>query len=238
MPVERSPLKDPNSTMNVEAKIDNLLTTMIDQFTQVKQANEAINGSIKQLQESVNQLKTTQDTILNRLSAVEDIATNLTGVQEGVQNQLKLIDNEAKEQYQKLVRMSNIVLMGIPETDAGLLLANQLLALLHSEWKGPVIDRRIGEKKSSQNQPRPLRVPVKHSLMRDEIIGHCSSLKGKDEYKGISVRRDLTKKEQQEWKAQGEVRRSQRKRKGATDPSQGSSDQKRNKTNNEENMEI
>lgn len=232
MTTPRSPYKSHTSTNQGPVTLDHLYSTMVANFTQIRNSQSV-------LQSSVDQLKATQESILQRLGNVEALTESLSTSQSELNGEVKALKDDAREQYQKLLRMSNIILMGVPETDAGLQLANNLLNFLHSEWKGPIVDRRVGDPTQNQGKPRPLRIPVKHSLMRDEIIFNCSKLKGKAEFAGISVRRDLTKKEQLEWRNQGELRRSQRKRKSNSGNSQDPNERTRKQAKGtDDNMEI
>jgi len=65
-------------------------------------------------------------------------------------------------------------------------------------WTGAVINNRIGV--ANTKAVRPLRIELPNVNIKKEALGNCRNLKEMAVFKHISVRKDLIKKEQEEWK--------------------------------------
>ncbi|OXA38452.1 hypothetical protein Fcan01_26846 [Folsomia candida] len=95
---------------------------------------------------------------------------------------LQEVREEFIEQKQRLIRMC-IILMGVPESTEGLNVAAQLMKTIVPGWVGPLQENRIVEQKS-------------------QALKNCSKLTDRTEFKTISVRKDLRREEQAQWKEQ------------------------------------
>lgn len=129
----------------------------------------------------------------------DQIEFQVKNMGESVQQEFKSVRDQMNEMSQRTIRMSNIVMMGVEENSAGLALAKRIMTLILPSWDGIITDRRIGQPNPSKPRPRPLRIALSNSLLRTEALNNCNKLKGMDEFKSISVQKDLTRKEQAEW---------------------------------------
>ncbi|OXA60522.1 hypothetical protein Fcan01_05536 [Folsomia candida] len=144
-------------------------------------------------------LEQRQDKIEERIDTVaSDLQCEITAVRE-----------EIKEQSRRMHKIMNIVLMGVPETCDGIKTAENIMKVILPSWKGPIPDVRVGDpNRPNKSHPRPLRITCSSAQDKATALKNCILLKGRDEFKTISVRRDLTKQQQQEWKTQAANRMS------------------------------
>lgn len=168
----------------------------------VNKANDKLLEEVRSLTQEVSKIKAKTDNLEKRIDGVEaDVVREMAAVRE-----------ELKEQQQRVIRMSNLVLMGVPESGEGLKLAVKLMGVIYPTWTGPLIDNRIGV--PNKKGPRPLRIPLPSASERAKALRECVKLKDHREFDKISVRRDLTKIQQQEIQLRSPVgTRSAKKRK-------------------------
>src|SRR5581483_1029458 len=101
---------------------------------------------------------------------------------------------EIVEQKRRIMRLPNLIMMGVPESEEGFLLAEEVLKVIYPEWSGKVKDFRIG--KQNGTTMRPLRITFPNSMERNQALKGCKNLKHHPHLSKISVRKDLTKEEQ------------------------------------------
>jgi len=108
---------------------------------------------------------------------------------------------EFMEQRDRLIRLNNLVIYGVPESSDGLSLATDLMKILLPSFNGPVVDVRLGPKPmnpAATTRPRPLRIALNSANEQIIALKNRRKLKGMDIFKGISLNQDLTKKQQEE----------------------------------------
>jgi hypothetical protein len=171
----------------------------------------AVNAAFQQCSikifEKLETLLSKVDQLEKRQDHVEEYVNNMTN---SITSEFAAVRAEIQEEKQRIIRMSNLVLMGVPESAEGLVLAKELMQLLHPTWGGQILDRRIGQPNPSNPNPRPLRVPLQSAAVRDLFLGSCHLLKNNQKFSKISVRKDLTKAQQKVWQDNAPVRRSGR----------------------------
>ncbi len=151
-------------------------------------------------------LQSNQINLNERVSALEGADADLDR-----EKLLKDVRDEFQEQRQKIIRLNNIVLMGVEESADGVKLAEELLKLIVPNWVGPLVEIRVGD--PAGKLPRPIRVSLSNLLQKTATLKNCKQLKNRAEFNKISVRKDLTKKEQAEWREKAKDRAGGRKRK-------------------------
>lgn len=151
-------------------------------------------------------LQSNQINLNERVSALEGADADLDR-----EKLLKDVRDEFQEQRQKIIRLNNIVLMGVEESANGVKLAEELLKLIVPNWVGPLVEIRVGD--PAGKLPRPIRVSLSNLLQKTATLKNCKQLKNRAEFNKISVRKDLTKKEQAEWREKAKDRAGGRKRK-------------------------
>lgn len=150
----------------------------------------------------ISSLKAVQESMQQRLSSVEESLVNSNDVNK--EQLMQEVRVEMQEQRQKIIRLCNLVLMGVPESNEGIQKAEELLKLIVPNWVGPLTNIRIGE--AAGKHPRPIRVTLSTVQQKNATMKNRSMLKDRPDFKTISVRNDLTKKEQGEWKEHAKQR--------------------------------
>lgn len=139
--------------------------------------------------DKVERVEKRQDVLEKKVDAMES----------GVKQDLLSLREEIHEQKRRILRMSNIVMMGVPETAAGLQAAKQILSVIAPARNHTLHDTRIGD--PNGRKPRPLRIVFPSAAEKSAALNNRKLLAGREEFRSISVRKDLTHKEQEEWKA-------------------------------------
>jgi len=134
-----------------------------------------------------------------------------------------------QEKIDRLRRQNNLVIMGIEENSSEV---NTLASLFSIIWpQGSFENRytRVGPQIENAAHPRPIRVEIPSFLEKKQIISNCRKLKGVTTLKGISVKNDMTKTQQQEHK--------ERMKKKKLEPTAIETRSKTQKRKNEDNSE-
>lgn len=208
-------------------KGDQTVTVELLGKTVEKAVNDAVaanfsslsSGVLAEMQRIVDKVSILE----KRQDSLEERVNNLDGQ---VWNEVQALREEIKEERRKIIRLPNIVLMGVPESQEGLEKAKQILAIIAPTFTAPLLDKRIGD--ANGKKPRPLRVSLATANDKQAALRNCKKLKGLKQFESVSVRKDLTKAEQKQWreKFSGDkrvTRREKRKQDGMDD-----SDDRRN----------
>lgn len=157
-----------------------------------------------------------------KISSIVDKVADLEKRQDKIESRIDTVANEMHveiatvreeihEQSRRMHKIMNIVMMGVPESEEGIKAAHSIMKIIVPSWCDEIPDIRIGDpNRPNQSIPRPLRITCRSAQGKISALKNCTLLKGLDQYKTISVRKDLTKQQQAEWKAQAVERQSRR----------------------------
>lgn len=191
------------TTMGNNGEVADLLTVqkVINESLDQRLAtyHEQVMQSIGQVVGRVTELERRQDIVEKTVEQMD----------EAVRTEFQAVREEIKEQKNRIIRMTNAVMMGVEESSEGLNLAQDLLNIIAPGVIPKVVDTRVGHPEAKK--PRPLRVHFPSSQARDAALASCAKLKDDKRFQGISVRKDLTKSQQQEYKVKAVVRNNDRK---------------------------
>ncbi|OXA62828.1 hypothetical protein Fcan01_00211 [Folsomia candida] len=93
-----------------------------------------------------------------------------------VHSEFSAVREEIQEQKRRIIRMSNIVMMGVPETTAELQIAKDIVKIIAPGFSGAIVDNRIGD--SSGRKPRPLRISFHSAAEKNAALSMCKKLAG------------------------------------------------------------
>jgi len=191
-----------NEPVTLERKLDMI-------WNEVTKTNSLMEGYLKRLEDIENKC----EDLNKRVCEIEneEYATT-TEVQQKIKQSSSEIAQEIKEQCDRVRRENNIILMGITESDQSTAIIDKLLSLIVSNPSHILLKERIGKFSSSQKYPRPVRVVLPSSLIKQATLRNCKILKGIPEFAKVSVQKDLTKIQQLERASPAETR-SRKKRK-------------------------
>ena len=114
---------------------------------------------------------------------------------------------EISEERDRRSRASNIIVHGVKEdreeeeestSRNDKMFVSNLLGALEEKEKQPMFIGRIGKKVADKN--RPIKVALKNESEKKAIFKKLRLLKGKDEFKGVSVAEDYTESERKVFK--------------------------------------
>jgi outer membrane murein-binding lipoprotein Lpp len=175
----------------------------------VYEIKESLGGKIDNLVVKVQQLESRQD---NLEQSVKELESNVHG-------ELVAVREEIFEQKRRIMKMTNIVLMGVPESLEGMGMAQKVMKIIAPLFVMPLNENRVGD--TTARKPRPLRLSFSSVKEKNEALKSCPKLKTHPELKHISVQRDLTKTEQNEWRSNA-TRRAKKRKNSGTDGGGGS----------------
>jgi hypothetical protein len=191
-------------------------TTIIDSIQAVTERFDVLESRVA----DISTRQTEMDSKLRTLNQRVDDSKAQVAVD--IEEQLRDLREEVQEERRKLIRLCNVVLFGVPETNEGLEVATKMISVLLPDWKGQIEDDRIGAPDAVK--PRPLRVKLDNHHQKRKALSSKRKLKTFPEFKGISVQPDMTKTEQKNSKEKlakfksSQPVKNQSKRKASTQP--------------------
>lgn len=164
------------------------LRELMDSMTQMHNKMDSFKTEMTGLANKVQALEESNEKMDSRVSSLESKANNQSNV---------------KEELERMKRASNLMLFGVPETEDGVALAENLLRLLLPSHVGPFLMRRQESKANASKRPGPLKVMLSNYEERRIALSNKTKLNGMDCYRGISVQPDRTKQQREDSKATG-----------------------------------
>jgi hypothetical protein len=106
------------------------------------------------------------------------------------------LKEQLHEEKDRLRRANNILIMGLPENDSGLRLANNLMKVLLPTITVTILDQRVGIQ--IPNNTRPVRIHLSNAADVRSALNKSKKIKGNPTFGNISVRKDVTKKQRED----------------------------------------
>lgn len=154
----------------------------------------------------LDELKKSNNDILERLDKVEkekdELKSNHSVIQEQVKTlrtdmgqHLDQLDGKIDEEINRLRRINNIIVMGLPEGEDGVRLAEELMQIILPNSTIEIKDERLGRDLNAE-KPRPMRIRLSNEVEKQTALNNCKKLKGLHNFNKVSVKKDLTKMQQ------------------------------------------
>jgi len=192
-----------NCIKTMDAKIDSAMVLM----TKLEATCQGLDKRLTRIEQNDTEM-TTQLTNLEENH--KTIQSQVNEIENNVTNISKAIATEVNEQLNIYKRRLNIVIMGVKENCNEASFLNDLFKII---WPGNQLDEwsRIGEKVDGVlTRPRPIRIAIPSVAEKRTIFKNCKLLKNLDQFKGVSIQYDRTKKQQEEMKKTYQLRSSTR----------------------------
>jgi len=168
----------------------------------IEASNHDVMRAIKQMDNKLDSVAAKLDALEvqytdldNRVCALEQTTQSTQHDVTDIRNELDIAVNTIREENDRNRRKNNIIVMGIQESNNSDSTITDLLRLIapnHTDAS----HERVGKPDSSKN--RPVRIMLPNSIIKRDALKNCFKLHNNDTFKGISVRPDLTKKQQLE----------------------------------------
>jgi hypothetical protein len=172
------------STMEVKAQIEDMrnstnqnFQTMMGRMGELEKAIVESNFKIHLLENDVSGIRREIDDVKS------SVITSLTDLEE-----------KMREEQLKIMKQCNLIFMGIPEDNSATDTVEKILTILLPGSKRIIADNRLGHPDTSK-KPRPMRVTMSSLDERRLALRNCKKLKDHPEYKKISVKPDLTRRQ-------------------------------------------
>lgn len=179
-----------NSVTPVDENLVKMIATavkgeLIGNFDGVNKGIDEVKSSIPVLQQDYVKLKDDQTKLQQDLN---DLRNKVSSE----------IAEECRVHFQRQLRKMNLVIMGLTEELS--IERSVLSSLFNAILPGYHLNQytRIGQQNMDSNSVRPVRVIMDSAVTVSQVLSNCKKLKGLDEFKNISVRRDLTRIQQHE----------------------------------------
>ena len=201
-------LKDEIRGGRKESKMENM-----ELKKDLKDSNDNLRKHLNELKDNLTKdLKEVKDSIskaLARLDSVEAeqnrLKDRISSLEEssGVKVSKVVRDlNEARDKLQEDIERlrcsSNLILFNVEESEDGDKLASDLLSVILPNHAGGFPMIRIPPQRSPDSDPtsrRPLKVTLNNAGEKVIALRNCKLLKGLDQFRGISVKPDQTRKQ-------------------------------------------
>lgn len=179
----------------IDRASDNTVNIVKAEISEVKSKLTSLDAKIAQLGSRLDNIEQEQLRVNSRLLRIEKDSSETKKSLSTTKTQLQ---NELKEEIAQLKCASNLIMYNVPESPEGVKIAMNLLAIILPERVGSFPMIRINQQEaqvnhSSQTRPRLLKIILNNVAERNIALKNCKLLKGKDEFKGISVKPDQTK---------------------------------------------
>jgi hypothetical protein len=219
MVVQRSPqrqltrFQNPVSTMNEDgtmANNENSNSITLDTIAQmIKDQGEGVKKSIDEVRNSMDnaimqlstRIKGVEAAITTQRCRTDALQKDVLGLRDDLQavrstihTSVTEMEDVIREGQLRFAKQCNLVFMGVPEDEQALSVVSDMLRIISPDNKISIENNRLGNQGSSRN-PRPLRVTFPSVEERRAALRNCKKLKGHTEFKGISVKPDLTKRQ-------------------------------------------
>ncbi|OXA42545.1 hypothetical protein Fcan01_22750 [Folsomia candida] len=166
--------------------LDLIYKTMLKQFKDVKDTQSHIMKRLDNMEAEKEKL------VENQIAMQE----SLTSFQNEVKSDFQKFEEKYDEEIRKIRKLNNLVVMGIPETNDGQKLLTDLLKIIYpTSYTSLKLDERIGQLTTSSL--RPVRLRFSSATERQLALDNCKNLKGLVQFDKISVKKDLTRKQQE-----------------------------------------
>lgn len=175
--------------------------TLTDLMATMKENTEKLTANtnaVNSFMEYVKGLENRVTDVESRVSTLEKKNDENCSKDE-LKKAVKDLKDEFSEQQKRASKRNNAIVFGIPETEAGQQLLQNLLNILIPGESHKMNSERLGDPtKPGKNpaQPRPLRLFLSNYALKRKLFSNLKNLKGIDEFKRVSVDKDLTKAEQ------------------------------------------
>jgi len=168
-------------------------TTMECRFDKVDERITDVEKQIKSQALQIQSIEKEQESLRDEL---EQQRQQIQVIHEDTRAAMDDLEEKFKEEHLRIANKTNIILMGVPETDDGLKKAKQLMTIIMPTNTPTVTNYRLG--KQSRKGPRPLRISLSSEAERRKALSNCHLLKDNPDLAGVSVKPQLTRKQRLE----------------------------------------
>jgi len=158
---------------------------------------DSFKKDIAEIQSKLTKVEDEQKNLSKRVSSVEFKSKKHESDVQKNEERIKASEVRLQEEIERLKRSANIILFGIEETTDGVAKAQALLRMLLPAREGGFAMNRVGAPAPGQSQPRPLRVLLNNAGEKYLALRNRVLLKGREEYNGVGVRADETKRQRE-----------------------------------------
>jgi len=173
-----------------------ILDSLSDNFHELRQNQIKLEERMIDMEHEKRRLDENDSKIMK---SVEKIEEKLQGF-----SQLK---DDLAEETNKIRKLTNLIVFGIPEKSDANRIIEQLLQLVLPAITYSPPYHRLG-KEITEDKPRPIKITLNCLNEVNAALGNGKLLKGKSEFQGIYIQKDLTKRQQDIRKLNREARQT------------------------------
>jgi hypothetical protein len=171
-------------TMEVTAQIEDMRNSTNQNF-------QTMMGRMGELEKAIVESNFKIHLLENDVSGIR---REIDDVKSSVTTSLADLEEKMREEQLKIMKQCNLIFMGIPEDNSATDSVEKILNILIPGSKRIIADNRLGHPGTSK-KPRPMRVTMSSLDERRLALRNCKKLKDHPEYKKISVKPDLTRRQ-------------------------------------------
>jgi prefoldin subunit 5 len=172
-----------SDSTTTKASIDELKSTMDDTMKKVLERIENVEASIRTQATRTNFIEHDIDLIREDIESIKTTKSSVNDIKDVI-----------RESQMRIAKQCNLVFMGVPENHDAINTVKAILHIILPDFNLNIDNNRLGNVDTSK-LPRPMRIPLSTLDERRLALRNCRKLKGHPEFKGISVKPDLTKRQ-------------------------------------------
>jgi len=179
--------------------LESLQMNLMAEFNRVHTNYASLDLKVDSICKDIRTLQDGQKTLERRASGLEDsVKTQLENHEKLVKitSDLEATVSDLREEQDRIRRMNNVILFGIPKTKEGLVTAKNVMKVLLPEKEVTIDNSRVGA--PNPTNTRPLRIALNNTVEVRTTMRNSSKLKTNRLYDGVYVKKDLTKNQQNE----------------------------------------
>jgi len=178
--------------------------TINELFDKLSKRHDETDKKLDDMSEKIRDLKRAQTEFAQRLEIVErengalssaqaELQDSFLKLQQTTKSDINQFKSDIMEERERTKRLNNILLLGVPENDEGLVLANSIIKeLLPGVNINLNNNLRIG-RENTDGRVRPLRLILSNPAERNLALNNYYALEDKNHFNGIYLKKDLTK---------------------------------------------
>jgi hypothetical protein len=204
---------DMPGTSSQSPEVPQTTPTTLETLARMLRTNHAeLTNNQAELKRSISSMDDKLNNVISRMDAVEEtlrdqssrtvlleenmrsIESEVDVIKNAVTVHFSDVEEQIKEGHLRMMKVSNLIFMGVPEDTKATTTVREILKIILPDSDRPIMDNRVGDPKTSK-MPRPMRIGLSSFEEKRLALKNCRKLKGHNEFKGISVKPDLTKRQ-------------------------------------------
>jgi hypothetical protein len=192
---EGSPVPNTMNTVTLDTIAEMITTTKAELKSSIDQIKSSVEESIQKMISRMDSVEATIRTHEARTDLLEHeiglIRDDIDEVRTSAKSSVTSMEEIIREGQLRFTKQNNLVFMGVPENEEATSKVKAILQIILPDLQMDIEIHRLGNVDTCK-LPRPIRIALSSVDEKRLALQNCRKLKGHQEFKGISVKPDLT----------------------------------------------